>query len=163
MTGLAPAERESVYRASLKDDWGFPTVVVAGPTRKRGRMWLYVHDVTPTVLRLHPPVVRFLLDSLTELGDWFERPRNKRPAVVWTLPRSDDHPECVLVASGQRARLHVFAASPSMVRINERIVAFLLDALADLLVWGANQGHRWTGAAVDIQGERPQRIAGLAP
>ncbi len=83
--------------------------------------------------------------------------------MVWSLPRSDDYPECVLVASGQRARLHVFAASPSMVRINERIVAFLRVALADLLVWGANQGHRWTGAAVDVQGGRPRRVAGLAP
>lgn len=131
-----------VYRVSLKDYRGFPTFVVAGPDRHR--VWLYVHDLTPTVLRLHPPVVRFLLAALTELAGWFEQPVAQRAPVVWTLPREDDFPECVLVASHQRAWMHVFAARPSVVRFNPGIVTFLLDeGLLGLPTWRRDPAHRW--------------------
>jgi len=95
-----------VYRVSLKDTEGFPTFVVAGPDRNK--VWLYVHDLTPTVLRLHPPVVRFLQAALTELAAWFEQPVAERAPLVWTLPRMNEYPECVLVASHRRAWMHVF-------------------------------------------------------
>jgi hypothetical protein len=155
--------RGPVYRASLKDGDGFPTVVVAGPTRDRGRVWLYVHDLTPTVLRLRPPVVRFLRDALADVADWLVQPEIGRGVLVWTLPRETPDPECVLVASGWRVWLHVFAASPSVVRLNTRMVAFLLEALADLLVWGANRGRRWTGQPAELPPAWAGQLRDVAP
>lgn len=73
----------TVCRVSLKDSERFPTFVVAGPTRHL--VWLYAHDLTPTVLRLHPPVVRFLRTALTELVAWFEQPVYEQAPLVWTL------------------------------------------------------------------------------
>jgi hypothetical protein len=120
-----------VYRWSFKDYEGFPTVVVAGPDREH--IWLYGHDPMRTMLRLHRPVVRFLLDALADVTDWFTQPRKSRGSVVWTLPRNEGvYPECVLIASDQRAWLHVYAMVPSVLRLNERTVRFLLDAVADL-------------------------------
>ena len=124
--------RRPVYRVSLKDWEGFPTVVVAGPHRER--VWLYGHGPsTPTVLRLHRPVVRFLVDALADVAGWFDQPPDDRGTVVWTLPRGGvDYPECVVLASYRRAWLHVYAMAPSMLRLNERIVEFLREAVADL-------------------------------
>jgi hypothetical protein len=82
----------AVYEVSLKDWEGFPTVVVAGPDREH--LWLYVHDTTPTVLRLHRWVVRFLQVALRDLNTWLDRPQDQRPALVWTLPRQALSPEC---------------------------------------------------------------------
>ena len=160
MTRLKAARRGPVYHASLKDDEGFPTVVVAGPGRDR--VWLYVHETTPTVLRLHPPVVRFLLDALRDVHGWFDRPQRERAALVWTLPRGGVlYPECVLIATGRRAWLHVFAASPSVVRLNERTVEFLQYALAELPAAGTSEAHRWTGQAADIEPVSDQ-VVGVA-
>ena len=86
MTARTGAGRGPVYHASLKDWEGFPTVVVAGPDRDR--VWLYGHGPSvPTVLRLHRPVVRFLVDALADVADWFDQPRKSRGGLVWTLPR----------------------------------------------------------------------------
>ena len=74
-----------VYRLLLKSQWrgeGVPTCVVAGPNRHRA--WLYVHAATPTVLRLHPQVVRFLLDALRELR---RRRAAPRPVGGWPETR----------------------------------------------------------------------------
>lgn len=149
MTRLRSAGQAPVYQVSVKDTEGFPTVVVAGPTRDQ--TWLYVHDSTPTVLRLHQLVVRFLVDALRDVAIWFDQPEHERGALMWTLPKQAtySHPECVLVASHSRAWLHVFAASPSVVRLNPRTVQFLQYALAELPVTAATEARRWTGQASD--------------
>jgi hypothetical protein len=75
-----------VYRILLKSSWYgdcVPTCVVAGPNRHRA--WLYVHTTTPTVLRLHPQVVRFLHDSLTELAT-----PTDNGISCWSLPKRTD-------------------------------------------------------------------------
>jgi len=161
MTTTMATARDLMYRVSLKDTEGFPTFVVAGPDRNR--VWLYVHDTTPTVLRLHPPVVRFLRAALTEVAGWFDQPVPERAPLVWTLPRRDEYPECVLVASHQRAWLHVFAARPSVVRLNPGIVTFLLDeGLADLPTWRRDAAHRWpNGAAPGAGSTRIDEVAGV--
>jgi len=162
MTKAMAVEQCPVYRVSLKDTEGFPTFVVAGPDRNR--VWLYVHDLTPTVLRLHPPVVRFLLDAMTELAGWFEQPVVERAPLMWTLPRMNEFPECVLIASQQRAWIHVFAARPSVMRLNPGIVTFLLDeGLANLPTWRRDQAHRWPNGSAPGAGstriDEPAEVA----
>lgn len=137
-----------VYEISLKDWEGFPTVVVSGPDREH--LWLYVHDTRPTVLRLHRWVVRFLLEALRDLGVWFDQPDNQRNPLVWILPKETLSPECVLIATDRRAWLHVFAAFPSVVRLNGRTVEFLLSALADLPARDTTSGHCWTGRPAGV-------------
>jgi hypothetical protein len=119
-----------VYRLLLKSQWrgeGVPTCVVAGPNRHRA--WLYVHAATPTVLRLHPQVVRFLLDALREL-----RAPTGGATACWRLARdtSISYPECVVIRYGDRAWLHLFAATPSAVQLAPPVVEFLVDALTEL-------------------------------
>jgi hypothetical protein len=89
--------------------------------------WLYVHATTPTVLRLHPPVVRFLRDVLAELPEVSSKSR-------WVLPRNTSltHPQCVTESRDGQLWLYVFAATPSTIPLVPRIVAFLREALADL-------------------------------
>ena len=145
MTELA-AGNGPVYRLLLKDFDGFPTVVIAGPNRRR--TWLYVHGPTPTVLRLHWPVVRFLRDALGELGTWLDRSEAERGALVCGLPWHETYPECVLIASGRRAWLHVFSATPSVVRLHRRAVRFLQEALADLPA--TDTGERAVGESTDV-------------
>lgn len=43
-----------------------PTLVVAGAHPRE--TWLYVHSLTPTVLRLAPPVVAFLCEDIEVVG-----------------------------------------------------------------------------------------------
>jgi len=114
-----------VYRAMVRDWDSLPTCVVAGPNRKM--TWLYVHATTPTVLRLHPPVVRFLRDVLAELPEVSDKLR-------WVLPRDTSltHPQCVTGGRDGQLWLYVFAATPSTIPLAPRIVAFLREALADL-------------------------------
>jgi hypothetical protein len=90
-------------------------------------VWLYVHATTPTVLRLHPPVVRFLRDVLAELPEVSGTSR-------WMLPRNTSltHPQCVTGWHDGQLWLYVFAATPSTIPLVPRIVAFLRAALADL-------------------------------
>lgn len=120
-----------VYRVLLKSSWqgeALPTCVVAGPNRHRA--WLYVHAATPTVLRLHPQVVHFLLDALTGVVT----PAAGTGTACRQLRRDTaiSYPECVVIRYGSRAWLHVFAATPSAVLLAPPVVKFLLDALAEL-------------------------------
>jgi len=117
-----------VYRMMLKDLWDcLPTVVVAGPNRRR--TWLYVHALTPLVLRLHPPVVHFLRTVLSELANEPDRVPAGR-----SLPANPQlsYPECRVVGQGDDMWLYVFAATPSAVRLYPRTVTFLQDVLAEL-------------------------------
>lgn len=117
---------KQVYRAMTRHLDSLPTCVVAGPNHRL--TWLYVHATTPTVLRLHPPVVRFLRDVLAELP---EVPGESRS---WLLPRNSklSHPQCVTYWSDAHTWLYVFTATPSAIPLAPRIVAFLREALADL-------------------------------
>jgi hypothetical protein len=92
---------------------------------------LYVHGSTPTVLRLHPPVVRFLRDVLAALPDIPDRDRSMSS---WLLPRDTglSYPQLVTGWRDPHAWLYVFVATPSTVPLAPRIVAFLREALADL-------------------------------
>ena len=116
--------RGPLYRVLLKDSDCFPTCVVAGPDRRRA--WLYVHATTPTVLRLHPPVVEFLL---TTLAEW-----DGADAMVRSLPAdsSVSYPGCVAVGRDGKAWLYVMSATPSVVPLFPRLVSFLRDVLAEL-------------------------------
>lgn len=116
--------RGPLYRVLLKDSDCFPTCVVAGPDRRRA--WLYVHAATPTVLRLHPPVVDFLLRTLTE---W-----DGAEAVVRSLPAdsSVSYPGCIVVGRDGRAWLYVMSATPSVMPLFPRLVSFLREVLAEL-------------------------------
>jgi hypothetical protein len=125
--------RNLMYRLLSKDlRYRQPTMVVAGPHRRN--TWLYVHATTPTVLRLHPPVVAFLRDALDELTATGVGPGPKK-VLMWSLP-ADTHasyPDCVVLRDGAGAAwLHVHAASPSTVRLHPVVIEFLRDALADL-------------------------------
>jgi len=48
----------------------------------------------------------------------------------------------VLLASDERAWLHVYAQAPSVLRLNERTVAFLRQAVAELPTADANEAAR---------------------
>ena len=125
MANRSPAGALPVYQVMLKDlQDSLPTCVIAGPNRYR--TWLYVHALTPMVLRLHPQVVDFLRDALTDLaeGRTLHRSLRKDPTM--------SYPDCLVVGQGDRAWLHVFAATPSAVKLHPRTVGFLQDALADL-------------------------------
>jgi len=129
-----------VYRILLKSSWYgdcVPTCVVAGPNRHRA--WLYVHTTTPTVLRLHPQVVRFLHDSLTELAT-----PTDNGISCWSLPKRTDvsYPGCVVNRYNDDAWLYVHAATPSTVRLVPSVVEFLLDALAELPAPGVSDPRR---------------------
>jgi hypothetical protein len=157
--GWRPVGQAPVYHASVKDDEGLPTVVVAGPARDR--VWLYVHATT--VLRLHRPVVRFLFDTLHAVNDWFDRPQRERDGLAWTLPWDVLYPECVLIATHRRAWMHVFAASPSVVRLNKRTVQFLQYAVAELPAAATgSEAHRWTGQTTDIAAVPTGQIVAVA-
>jgi len=89
-------------------------------------VWLAVHTPAPTVVRLWPQVVRFLVDSL-------EASTKPGPAMVWRLPREIDHPEYVVlrVPAGD-PWLYVFGPAPNALRVTPRRIGFLREALGDL-------------------------------
>jgi len=121
-----------VYRLMLKT-YSNPTCVVAGPNHRTA--WLYVHTPTPIVLRLHPPVVEFLLGALSELTERPDDPATETAALYRSLRRNTamSYPECVIAGRDRNdAWLHVHAASPAAVRLTAPVVEFLLDALAGL-------------------------------
>src|SRR5215470_14175634 len=95
-----------VYRALVRDWDALPTCVVAGPNRRM--TWLYVHAATPTVLRLHPPVVRFLRDMLAKF------PESSQRSTSWVLPNDTklSYPQCVTGWASGQSWLYVFAATP---------------------------------------------------
>lgn len=118
---------DPVYRVLLRDSNDVQhTCVVSGP--RRGMVWLYVHASAPTVLRLHREVVGFLRPVLEVLAD----PDSGNGPWFWTLHRSSLYPTCVVTGWGRQVWLHVFAQSPTAVRLTQPVVAFLADALADL-------------------------------
>ena len=57
-------------------------------------------------------------------------------------PGRGDYPECVLITSDARAWLHVYAMAPSVLRLNERIVAFVRAAVEDLPATQINEAAR---------------------
>ncbi|MGH8572655.1 MAG: hypothetical protein ACREX8_08775 [Gammaproteobacteria bacterium] len=120
------------YRLLVNDRNGLPTTVIAGPDRRRA--WLYVHARTPTVLRLHPPVVRFLRDALTDLNNWLEPSTTERGTLTWILSRRDyyNYPDCILTARDGQAWLNVLAATPSTVQLHRPLMNFLRATLAQL-------------------------------
>jgi hypothetical protein len=140
--GKRSAVSKPVYRAMIRHLDSLPTCVVAGPNRRM--TWLYVHATTPTVLRLHPPVVRFLCDVLAELP---EMPGESRS---WLLPRdtSLSHPQCVTYSRDAQTWLYVFAATPSTIPLAPRIVAFLREALSDLPATAAPAHTELSGQAI---------------
>lgn len=107
--------------------------------------WLYVHAATPTALRLHPPVVRFLRDVLAAL------PSRTEPHTSWSLPRDGrlTYPQCVV--TGRRddeSWLYVLAATPSAIPLTPSIVAFLREALEDLPATSVPAHAEHSGATV---------------
>lgn len=123
--------RTPAYRAMLRSSWrgeNLPTCVVAGPDRHR--TWLYVHAPSPTILRLHPRVVRFLLDALGDLSA-----STTGDTACLRLPKntSVSYPECIIIRHhNEQAWLYVLAATPSAVRLAPPVVKFLMDILAEL-------------------------------
>jgi hypothetical protein len=70
----------------------------------------------------------------------------------------------LMIATDRRAWLHVYAACPSVVRLNERIVQFLLYALATLPAHQATSGHRWIGEPISTELARLlDHMAEMAP
>jgi hypothetical protein len=132
MSTRSTVEALPVYRVMLRSHSN-PTVVIAGPNRRTA--WLYVHTPTPIVLRLHPPVVQFLLDTLRELAEVSDYTTSEPPVLHRSLRRDArmSYPEC-LIAGRDRddAWLHIYAATPGAVRLTAPVIEFLLEALAIL-------------------------------
>jgi hypothetical protein len=100
---------DPVCQVMTRDVDGVATFVVYGPNRDL--MWLFVHTVTPTIVRLWPLVVRFLRDILDALTD----PSN--PTLLWRLPSATAHPEYVAIkVPGGDPWLYIFAVSPNAIR-----------------------------------------------
>jgi len=122
-----------VYRCVLKDSESHPTCVVAGHDRRN--CWLYVHATTPTVLRLHPPVVQFLWEALARVAAMPDWPVPGFGPVHWWLPRNTaaSYPDCAVTGRSRRDTwLYVYAAAPSAVKLVPQLVEFLQDVLVDL-------------------------------
>ena len=116
---------DPICHVMTRDVDGLATFAIYGPNRKL--VWLAVHAVTPTVVRLWPLVVRFLRDTLDELAD----PSNT--TVMWRLPSATIHPEYVVIrVPDGDPWLHIFAASPNAIRLTHKRIAFLQEALATL-------------------------------
>ena len=104
-----------------------PTCMIIGPNRHT--TWLTVHAPTPTLLRLHPPVVGFLHEALTQIVTTAD------PSLTLTLAKDTQlyFPACVVTGCRDgEAWLYVCAATPSAVRLHRRLIQFLREALADL-------------------------------
>jgi hypothetical protein len=121
---------------------GTATFAVYGPNQDM--VWLAVHAVTPTVVRLWPLVVRFLRDTLDELTD----PSNT--TVMWRLPPATVHPEYVIIrVPDGDPWLYLFAASPNAIRLTKDRLAFLQEALAELPTMAAERVDRRHKAMTD--------------
>jgi hypothetical protein len=134
----------TVCRVMTRGVDGVATFAVYGPSRDM--VWLSVHALTPTVVRLWPLVVRFLRDALADLAD----PTNA--TIVWQLPRTDEYPEYVLLrVPGGDPWLYIYAASPNAIRLTEDRRAFLREALADLPTMAAEHvAGRWRKALDEL-------------
>lgn len=116
---------DPICHVMTRDIDGLATFAVYGPNRKL--VWLSVHALTPTVVRLWPLVVRFLLDTLDELTD------RSNTTVTWRLPKTSINPEYVVIrVPVGDPWLYIFAASPNAIRLNPKRIAFLQEALANL-------------------------------
>ncbi|MGH3991400.1 MAG: hypothetical protein ACRDSN_02940 [Pseudonocardiaceae bacterium] len=122
-----------VYRVLRKDSITHPTCVAAGQDQRNA--WLYVHAPTPTVLRLHPPVVEFLQDVLAEVAALPDSAVAGLCPIYRSLRKGStlSYPQCVVAGRSHRdIWLYVFAATPSAIKLVPRLVEFLQEALADL-------------------------------
>lgn len=123
--GTSSRATDPICRIMTKGVDGVATFAVYGPNRHM--VWLAVHALTPTVVRLWPQVVRFLRDALDELADPATEP------IWWRLPATNAYPEYVVITTPcGDPWLHVFAASPNAIRLTKTRMTFLRQALADL-------------------------------
>lgn len=134
MSTRSPAQRP-ICQVMTRGTDGTATFAVYGPNRNM--VWLSVHAVTPTVVRLWPLVVRFLRDTLDELTDPFST------TIMWQLPAATAHPEYIVIrVPDDDPWLYLFAASPNAIRLTEDRQAFLRDALANLPAMAADRVDR---------------------
>jgi hypothetical protein len=125
---------DSICRVMTRDTDGQSTFAVYGPNRDL--VWLSVHAVTPTVVRLWPLVVRFLRDTLDDLAD----PSN--PTLLWRLPAAV-HPEYLVIrVPAGDPWLYIFAASPNAISLTPDRITFLQDALSELPTMAAERVDR---------------------
>jgi hypothetical protein len=126
-----------------RDVDGTATFAVYGPNREL--VWLSVHALTPTVVRLWPLVVRFLRDTLDDLAD----PSNT--TLLWRLPQANIHPEYVVIrVPAGDPWLYLFAASPNAICLTEDRQAFLREALAELPTMAADRVARRQATMTDV-------------
>lgn len=154
-----PSRVEPVYHCIYNETGLHPTCVIAG--RNRHRAWLYVHAATPMILRLHPPVVRFLRDIAAELTGGPDA-RVVDFGVMHRWLRKDtqqSYPECLVTGRSRNVWLNVFAATPSSVKLVPQVVDFLQNALADLPAMAA-QPQADRPAEIDVT-SRPHATANL--
>jgi hypothetical protein len=114
-----------ICRVMTRGTDGAATFAVYGPNRNM--VWLSMHATTPTIIRLWPLVVRFLLDTLNDLAD----PTNI--TMQWCLPSSTQHPELVIIrVPDSDPWWYLFAASPNAIQLTRERLTFLRKALAEL-------------------------------
>jgi hypothetical protein len=119
---------------------------VYGPNRDL--VWLCVHAVTPTVVRLWPLVVRFLRDTLDDLAD----PSN--PTLLWRLPAATAHPEYVIIrVPAGDPWLYIFAAAPNAISLTPDRITFLQDTLAELRTMAAERVDRRRRPLISTQND----------
>ena len=124
-----------ICRVLPKDIDGLATFAIYGPNREL--VWLSVHALTPTVVRLWPLVVRFLRDTLDDLAD----PSNT--TLMWRMPHANIHPEYVVIrVPDGDPWLYLFAASPNAILLTQDRQAFLHKALAELPTMAAERIDR---------------------
>ena len=139
--GKRPQLTGPICHVMTRDVDGVATFVVYGPNTKL--VWLSIHTPTPTVIRLWPLVVRFLRDTLEDLAD----PTNS--TLLWQLPAASVHPEYVVIrVPDSEPWLYLCGPSPNALRLTNRRITFLRDALAQLPTMAAERiERRQTGLA----------------
>lgn len=131
-----------IYHCLYSESGSHPTCVIAGTDRYHA--WLYVHDRTPMVLRLHPQVVQFLRDVIADLDapgvphvpglDMMYR-RLERDAAM-------SYPELHVSGRPRRAVwLNVYTATPSALLLVPKVVDFLRNGLAGLPATPTGYGY----------------------
>jgi hypothetical protein len=127
-TGNAGPKVPFYRRLAQGDD--HPTLVVAGADRRT--VWLYVHDRSPTILRLRRPVVGWLRWTLPQID---ALPNQPHEFLTLELERATgyEHPRLRLVANGKgNASLYVHATTVTAVPLPPAVVGFLHEQLANL-------------------------------
>ena len=98
----------------------------------RRTVWLYVHDRSPTVLRLLRRVVGWLRRALPQID---QLPNQVHEFLTLELERATgyEYSRLRMVANGKgHASLYVHAATVTAVALPPAVVTFLLEQLADL-------------------------------